>query len=418
MSENMWVLFDLDGTLTRSEEGIWNCARHTLRTMGYPEPDAVTLRQYIGPPLFWSFRNLAGMGEEEALRAIDIYRARYNTVGLFENRVYPGIRAALRALKKAGAHLGGTGTVARATIEAGGGFTAAWWIEHAGDFIRDKVLKGKLGDQYAEPQGRIKIVTEDPSHAITVTNGTADLEKAAPGETVTLKADDPAPGEVFDKWVVTEGDVTIKDPAAAETSFVMGDADVKVEATYKCDGGDNCPSKSLVDVDRGANSWYHEAVDWAVVNKVTNGIDPTHFGPTNACTRAQAVTFLWRAMGEPEPTLKENPFKDVAADAYYYKAVLWAAEKEITNGVTADTFAPDATCTRGQIVTFLWRAEGKPASEAEIAFTDVPADAYFADAVAWAVENGITNGTSPTTFAPNDNCTRAHIVTFLYRDLA
>ena len=106
MSENMWVLFDLDGTLTRSEEGIWNCARHTLRTMGYPEPDAVTLRQYIGPPLFWSFRNLAGMGEEEALRAIDIYRARYNTVGLFENRVYPGIRAALRALKKAGAHLG------------------------------------------------------------------------------------------------------------------------------------------------------------------------------------------------------------------------------------------------------------------------------------------------------------------------
>ena len=282
----------------------------------------------------------------------------------------------------------------------------------------DKVLKGKLGDQYAEPQGRIKIVTEDPSHAITVTNGTADLEKAAPGETVTLKADDPAPGEVFDKWVVTEGDVTIKDPAAAETSFVMGDADVKVEATYKCDGGDNCPSKDFTDVDRSESSWSHQAIDWAVVNKVTNGMDPTHFGPTNACTRAQAVTFLWRAMGEPEPTTTANPFKDVSADAYYYKAVLWAAEKEITNGVTADTFAPDATCTRGQIVTFLWRAEGKVAPSAAATFTDVPADAYFADAVAWAVENGITNGTSPTTFAPNDNCTRAHIVTFLYRDLA
>jgi hypothetical protein len=282
----------------------------------------------------------------------------------------------------------------------------------------DKVLKGKLGDQYAEPQGRIKIVNEDPSHAITVTNGTADPEKAAPGETVTLKADDPASGEVFDKWVVTEGDVAIEDPAAAETTFVMGDADVKVEATYKCDGGDNCPSKAFVDVDRSEKSWSHEAIDWAVVNEVTNGMDAAHFGPTNACTRAQAVTFLWRAMGEPEPTATENPFTDVKADAYYYKAVLWAVEKEITNGVGGGRFDPDGTCTRGQIVTFLWRAEGKVAPKAAASFTDVPADAYFADAVAWAVENGITNGTSATTFAPNDDCTRAHIVTFLYRDLA
>ena len=106
MTENTWVLFDLDGTLTQSEEGIWNCVRHTLRTMGIPEPDAETLRKYIGPPLLWSFRNLAGMGEEEALRAIEIYRGRYNTAGLFENRVYPGIRAALRRLKKAGVRMG------------------------------------------------------------------------------------------------------------------------------------------------------------------------------------------------------------------------------------------------------------------------------------------------------------------------
>ena len=235
---------------------------------------------------------------------------------------------------------------------------------------------------------------------------------------------DPQPIHDWDEGKVTkeptveaEGEMTYtckNDPSHTRTESIPK---LEPPAPQKCDGGDNCPSKNLVDVDRGANSWYHEAVDWAVVNKVTNGIDPTHFGPTNACTRAQAVTFLWRAMGEPEPTITENPFKDVAADAYYYKAVLWAAEKEITNGVTADTFAPDATCTRGQIVTFLWRAEGKVAPTADASFTDVPADAYFADAVAWAVENGITNGTSPTTFAPNDNCTRAHIVTFLYRDM-
>ena len=228
-----------------------------------------------------------------------------------------------------------------------------------------------------------------------------------------------ATGHDWDEGKVTkeptyteEGEMTYTckhDPSHTKTEPIA-----KLE---KCDGGDNCPSKDFIDVDRSEESWSHEAIDWAVLNKATNGIDPTHFGPTNACTRAQAVTFLWRAMGEPEPTTTANPFKDVSADAYYYKAVLWAAEKEITNGVTADTFAPDATCTRGQIVTFLWRAEGKVAPTAAASFTDVPADAYFADAVAWAVENGITNGTSPTTFAPNDNCTRAHIVTFLYRDL-
>jgi hypothetical protein len=192
---------------------------------------------------------------------------------------------------------------------------------------------------------------------------------------------------------------------------------ITVLTAPKCDGGENCASKAFTDVDRSEKSWSHEAIDWAVVKKVTNGMDATHFMPGRACTRAQAVTFLWRAMGEQEPTTKNNPFKDVSADAYYYKAVLWAAEKEITNGVSADKFDPDATCTRGQIVTFLWRAEGKTAAKTASTFSDVPAGAYFAPAVAWAVENGITNGTSATTFAPDDSCTRAHIVTFLYRDL-
>ncbi len=201
------------------------------------------------------------------------------------------------------------------------------------------------------------------------------------------------------------------DPPAPQPS------DEPASEPVKCDGGASCPSIALTDVDRSAESWYHEAVDWAFTNNVTKGTSADKFSPTAPCTRAQAVTFLWRAMGEQEPTTTTNPFKDVAADAWYYKAVLWAAEKEITNGVSADRFDPEGTCTRGQIVTFLWRAEGKVASTAAASFTDVPADAYFADAVAWAIENGITNGTSPTTFAPNDNCTRAHIVTFLYRDM-
>ena len=150
--------------------------------------------------------------------------------------------------------------------------------------------------------------------------------------------------------------------------------------------------------------------------KITRGTSEKLFSPDEGCTRGQVVTFLWRAAGEPEPTKAENPFQDVKGTDYFYKAVLWAVDKGITKGTSADKFSPDATCTRGQIVTFLYRAEGTP----EIAkkskpFHDVDEGQYYADAVAWAVENGVTTGKSAETFAPEATCTRGEIVTFLFR---
>ena len=170
---------------------------------------------------------------------------------------------------------------------------------------------------------------------------------------------------------------------------------------------------SFIDVVPGA--YYYDAVEWAVENGITNGMTATTFGPDLVCTRAQVVTFLWRAAGCPEPTSTVMPFVDVAPGAYYYDAVLWAVEKGITNGMTATTFAPNATVTRAQTVTFLWRSEGMEYADGQNVFVDVPADTYYTEAVQWAVENGITNGTSATTFSPANGCTRAQIVTFLYR---
>ena len=154
---------------------------------------------------------------------------------------------------------------------------------------------------------------------------------------------------------------------------------------------------------------------WAVANGITSGVDATHFDPNGTCTRAHAVTFLWRAAGQPEPKTTKMPFKDVKAGSYYEKAVLWAVENKITNGTSTTTFSPDKNCTRAQIVTFLWRSEGEPyASDSNNPFTDIASD-YYMDAVFWAVKEGITNGTTPTTFSPNDRCNRAQIVTFIYR---
>ena len=184
-----------------------------------------------------------------------------------------------------------------------------------------------------------------------------------------------------------------------------------------CDGGAACPSRAFVDVDHGAGSWYHLAVDWAVTAGVTNGVDAAHFGPNASCTRGQMVTFLWRAKGSPAPRSTTNPFVDVPQDQYYYKPVLWAVENGITNGMDAKHFGPDSTVTRGQTVTFLWRLEGKPAPKGPGGFSDVAASEYYAEAVAWAVENGITNGVGDGKFAPDNHCTRAQIVTFLWRDL-
>ena len=169
----------------------------------------------------------------------------------------------------------------------------------------------------------------------------------------------------------------------------------------------------FVDVPEG--SYYEEAVNWAVEKGITTGTDATHFSPDGICTRAQAVTFLWRAAGSPTAKSAVMPFADVKAGSYYYDAVLWAVENGITKGTSDTMFSPDATCSRAQIVTFLWRANGSPAVSGNSAFTDVAADAYYAAAVTWAEKNDVTGGIGGGLFGSNNNCTRAQIVTFLYR---
>ena len=164
------------------------------------------------------------------------------------------------------------------------------------------------------------------------------------------------------------------------------------------------------------SNFYYESVLWAVENEITKGTSATTFSPNEFCTRAQVVTFLWRAAGCPEPESTVCPFADVEADDYFYKAVLWAMENGITSGATKTEFSPDAKCTRAQIVTFLHRSIGSPKPEStENPFRDLPSGEYYSEAVLWAVENGITKGTSADTFSPKANCSRAQVVTFLYR---
>lgn len=172
-------------------------------------------------------------------------------------------------------------------------------------------------------------------------------------------------------------------------------------------------SNPFSDVAGGA--YYNEAVRWAVKNGVASGTDAKHFSPDAACTRGQAVTFLWRAAGCPAPALAENPFADVKPTDYCYDAVLWAVQTGVAKGTSASTFSPDAACTRGQIVTFLYRAAGSPSGYGNSGYMDVPETSYCAAPVAWAVALRVTSGMSAITFSPDALCTRAQIVTFLYR---
>ena len=178
-------------------------------------------------------------------------------------------------------------------------------------------------------------------------------------------------------------------------------------------GNENTNPGGFTDV--SANAWYADAVEWAVENEITAGTSANTFSPNAACTRAQMVTFLWRASGYPDPASDTMPFTDVSPDAYYYRAVLWAVGEGITTGTSATTFSPDATVTRGQVVSFLYRAAGEPAADGVNRFKDVSESAYYYDAVLWAVAQNVTEGSSANTFSPANACTRAEIVTFLYR---
>jgi hypothetical protein len=185
-----------------------------------------------------------------------------------------------------------------------------------------------------------------------------------------------------------------------------------------CGGSDpaTLPQNPFTDVKEG--DYFYIPVLWAVDRGITTGTSKTTFGPEKPCTRAQVVTFLWRAFGSPEPENGNNPFTDVAEGTYYYKAVLWAVEQGITTGTSKTTFGPDKTCTRGQVATFLYRAQGEPQiTDSNNPFGDVAEGAYYYNAVLWAVENNITQGTGKGKFSPDRDCTRGQIVTFLYRAL-
>lgn len=256
----------------------------------------------------------------------------------------------------------------------------------------------------SRPRYDVTIPSKPENGSVTV-----DPERARSGSRVTVTVT-PDSGYKLGELVVTDKDgkkLELTDKGNGQYTFTMPSGKVEVAAEFVKE----VEVSPFADV--ATDAYYYDAVKWAVNKGVTNGVSETLFGPDQACTRAQIVTFLWRAAGSSEPK-SGSSFTDVAADAYYTKAVAWAVENGITKGTSETTFHPDETCTRAQGVTFLYRALGKLAA-AQAGFTDVAADSYYADAVNWAAENGVTKGISETLFGPDGSCTRAQIVTFLYR---
>ena len=258
-------------------------------------------------------------------------------------------------------------------------------------------------------------VTTYPITVMSGKNGgvTASHKTASKGALVTLTVA-PDKGYVLETLNVLDqnGSALPLTRQNGKYSFTMPASAVTVKATFM---DDNTMLNFFVDV--SASDYYYDAVLWAVEKGITSGTSATTFDPSGNCTRAQAVTFLWRAAGSPAAKSKVVPFADVKAGSYYETAVLWAVEKGITKGTSDTMFSPDATCTRAQIVTFLWRAGGSPAVSGNSAFTDVASDAYYAAAVTWAEKNGVTGGIGGGLFGSDNNCTRAQIVTFLYRSV-
>lgn len=260
-----------------------------------------------------------------------------------------------------------------------------------------------------------------PRYAVTVPdkteNGSLSVtpQNAKRGSDVTITATPDKGYEVGDIVAkdVNGNKLTLKDNGDGTYTFTMPASKVTIEATFAEKQADEpvAPEKLFADV--SADDYYYEAVKWASENGVTGGIGENLFGAKLPCTRAQIVTFLWRAAGSPEPKGMSG-FVDVSADAYYAKAVAWAVEQGIASGTAATTFSPDAVCTRAQSVAFLYRAFGEKVNKAA-GFSDVSADAYYADAVAWAVENGVASGIGGGLFAPDQDCARGQIVAFLYR---
>ena len=257
----------------------------------------------------------------------------------------------------------------------------------------------------------------DPTYSVSTPSktehGTVTVspKNASKGDRVTVTVK-PDSGYILETLTVTDkngNELTLKDKGNGKYTFTMPAGKVEVKATFM---EDNSMLNFFYDVPN--NAYFYEAVKWAVENGITTGVGNDLFAPEQPCTRAQIVTFLWRAAGSPEPKGAASGMTDVVSGSYYEKAVAWAIENGITTGTTTSTFSPDATCTRAQAVTFLARAlKAKAASAAE--FSDVPTGSYFADAVAWAAANGVTEGIGGGLFGSDNDCTRGQIVTFLYR---
>ena len=265
---------------------------------------------------------------------------------------------------------------------------------------------GSSGSSSYDPTYSVSTPSKTEHGSVTVSP-----KNASKGDRVTVTVK-PDSGYVLETLTVTDkngNELTLKDKGDGKYTFTMPAGKVEVKATFM---EDNSMLNFFYDVPN--NAYFYEAVKWAVKNGITTGVGNDLFAPEQPCTRAQIVTFLWRAAGSPEPKGAASGMTDVVSGSYYEKAVAWAIENGITTGTTTSTFSPDATCTRAQAVTFLARAlNAKAASAAE--FSDVPTGSYFADAVAWAAANGVTEGIGGGLFGSDNDCTRGQIVTFLYR---
>lgn len=290
-------------------------------------------------------------------------------------------------------------------------FTASYTGEENGNYNNKDakctvaVTHHSSGSSSSNPAYSVTTPSKSENGGVAVSS-----KNARKGDAVTVTVT-PDAGYQLDKLTVTDknGNVLkLTDKGDGKYSFTMPDGKVEIKAVF----AKKVETSPFDDV--SADAYYNQAVQWAQEKGITDGISSNLFGPKQPCTRSQIVTFLWRAAGSPEPESTAAGMTDVAPGSYYAKAVAWAVENGITSGTAEGTFSPDATCTRAQAVTFLARAQNAKAT-GKTAFSDVPSDSYFADAVAWAQANGVTTGTSETTFSPDNDCTRAQIVTFLYR---
>ena len=308
----------------------------------------------------------------------------------------------------------GTASASPATAAAGTEITLTATPNEGYHFKEWQVMDGGVtivNDKFTMPDGNVEVkaifekdAPSTPTEFTVVFDGNGGTPSVGSMTTTNRKLSSlPSASRSkhsFDGWY------TEKSGGTKVTTDTVFSANTTVYARWTYTG---------VFVDVATGSYYEDAVDWAVEHGITKGTDDTRFSPDGICTRAQAVTFLWRAAGSPEPETRTMPFTDVPVGSYYYDAVLWAVENGITKGTSDTTFSPNMTCTRAQIVTFLWRSEKSPAAGTANPFADVKPTVYYADAVLWAVKNNITKGTTNTTFSPNADCTRAQIVTFLWR---